>query len=133
MAQVSIVIVSHSAKMGQGLVDLLRQLVGQDVHLESAAGFGEDIGTDATYIMKKIQACPADTDVLVFFDLGSALMNTEMALDLMPDAIRQRVHIVDAPLVEGAVAAAVQARGNFAPGEVITSAMQAKGMDKILK
>lgn len=133
MAQVSIVIVSHSAKIGQGVVELLRQLADQDVHLSSAAGLGDEIGTDATRIVSVIETCPTDTEVLVFFDLGSALMNTEMALELLPVEVQRRVHIVDAPLVEGAVAAAVNARANLAPDKVIASAEQARTTAKILK
>lgn len=132
MAQASIVIVSHSRKIGEGLVSLLSQLVGNDVHLNHAAGLGEQIGTDATYIIDVLQSCPTDTEILVLFDLGSALMNTEMALDLLPDHVRERIHIVDAPLVEGAVAAAVAARANLACHEVIASAMQARTINKIM-
>ncbi len=43
-------------------------------------------------------------------DLGSAVLSAETALDLMPEGWRERVLLCEAPLVEGAVAAAVAAR-----------------------
>lgn len=50
-------------------------------------------------------------DVLVLLDLGSSTMNTSLALELLPEDQRARVRVADAPLVEGAVLAAVSAAG----------------------
>ena len=36
-------------------------------------------------------------------------MNTEMAIEFLDDNIRGKVEIIDAPLVEGAITAAVEA------------------------
>lgn len=60
-------------------------------------------------------------------DLGSAIMTAETALEFLDDDARSRVRIADAPLVEGAVAAAVAA-GTGAPlEEVLAAAESARG------
>ncbi|GMA57488.1 dihydroxyacetone kinase DhaM subunit [Alicyclobacillus sacchari] len=131
MADVSIVVVSHSRQLGEGLVKLLRQLApGVDLH--QAAGLGEELGTDATAVAAALQQCPETNDILVFFDLGSAAMNAEMALELTPQSVAGRTHIVDAPLVEGAVAAAVAARSRLPVADVIQQAEAARTVPKIL-
>ncbi|WP_040288672.1 dihydroxyacetone kinase phosphoryl donor subunit DhaM [Alicyclobacillus hesperidum] len=131
MANVSLVIVSHSKQLGEGLVKLLRQLApGVDIH--EAAGLGDELGTDATAIMAALQQCPNTHDILVFFDLGSAAMNAEMALELVPPSVAERTRIVDAPLVEGAVAAAVAARSQLPLDDVMQQAETARIMQKRL-
>jgi phosphocarrier protein FPr len=69
------------------------------------------IGTDPMQVMAAIEsvAAQAADGVLVVMDLGSALMSAETALDFLPDAVKAKVRLCSAPLVEGAVAAAVQA------------------------
>jgi dihydroxyacetone kinase DhaKLM complex PTS-EIIA-like component DhaM len=54
----------------------------------------------------------------VLVDLGGAETNSEMAIELLPDAWRERVVICNAPIVEGAVMAATEAAGGSALAEV---------------
>jgi multiphosphoryl transfer protein len=68
------------------------------------------LGTDAALISRAIEAAWADDGVLVLMDLGSAVLSAEMAAEMLPDEQRSRVLLCEAPLVEGAVAAAVAAR-----------------------
>jgi PTS hybrid protein len=134
MANVSIVVVSHSAKLGNGLAELLRQLSAGQVHVASAAGLRDgEIGTDATLIIEVLQDCPADSEIVMLFDVGSALLSCEMALELLPEDIRNRVSIADAPLVEGAIAAVVEASLGSPREKVVESAEQARNMKKISK
>ncbi|EPZ42944.1 dihydroxyacetone kinase phosphoryl donor subunit DhaM [Alicyclobacillus acidoterrestris] len=133
MANISLLIVSHSRDLGAGLVTLLGQLAGPEVDLRHAAGLGDNIGTDATFIMKQLTHCPRDNEILIFFDLGSALMNTQMALELIDEDVQSRTHIVDAPLVEGAIAAAVSARAGMPVEQIMQHAREAKWMEKITR
>jgi phosphocarrier protein FPr len=76
-----------------------------------AAGIGEDrgeFGTDAVEIMEAIQSVYSEDGVLVLMDLGSAVLSAKMALDLLSPEMADKVRFCGAPLVEGAVAAAVQ-------------------------
>ena len=110
---VGIVIVSHSHGIAEGAAELARQMAGADVRIETAGGLdepGHPIGTDAMLVLAAIDRAWSDDGVLVLMDLGSAVLSTEMALDFLDPDRRPQVRLTDAPLVEGAVAAAVTAR-----------------------
>jgi phosphocarrier protein FPr len=110
---VGIVVVSHSFDIARGAAALARQMAGEDVRIEIAGGLdepGHPIGTDAMLVMAAIERAWSDDGVLVLMDLGSAVLSAEMALDFLGEEKRSKVRLTDAPLVEGAVAAAVTAR-----------------------
>ncbi|MFT2816385.1 dihydroxyacetone kinase phosphoryl donor subunit DhaM [Leifsonia sp. A12D58] len=106
---VGIVFVSHSVKIAEGLVDLARQMAA-GVTLVAAGGTDEDgIGTSYEKVSAGIEAADSGAGVVVLCDLGSAILTAETALDFLDDGVRARVRLVNAPLVEGGVAAAVAA------------------------
>ena len=107
---VGIVVVSHSAKIATGTVELAGQMAG-GVRIEAAGGTDDGgLGTDAGRIAEAIEAADDGDGVLVLVDLGSAVLSASMAIeDLVGDDLRARTRIADAPVVEGAVVAAVQA------------------------
>src|SRR5271169_4603152 len=110
---VGIVIVSHSARLADGVVELAREMAGPDVAIVAAGGLDmpdRPLGTDAALIARAIDQAWTDDGVIVLMDLGSAVLSAEMAAEMMPDERRSRVLLCEAPLVEGAVAAAVAAR-----------------------
>jgi len=110
---IGIVIVSHSAKLAEGVIDLARGMGGADLPMRAAGGLdlpGQPLGTDAMSVLAVIEQVYSEDGVLVLVDLGSAILSAEMALDLLPEEKRANVTLCAAPLVEGAVAAAVQAR-----------------------
>jgi len=121
---VGLVIVSHSAKLAEGVVELAREMGGADVAIEAAGGMADPpgaMGTDAMVVMEAIERAASPDGVLVLMDLGSALMSAEMAVEMSdPDA--GPVVLSDAPLVEGAVAAAASARGGATLHEVAQEA-----------
>jgi phosphoenolpyruvate-protein phosphotransferase/dihydroxyacetone kinase phosphotransfer subunit len=109
---VGIVIVSHSAKLAEGVAELARGM-GAEVPIELAGGIDAPepgLGTDAAQVLDAIERADQGDGVLVLMDLGSAVLSAEMALDLLPEERRERVTLSEAPLVEGAVAAAVTAK-----------------------
>jgi multiphosphoryl transfer protein len=110
---VGIVIVSHSAALAESVVELARGMGGPEVAVEPAGGVEAPepaLGTDAMRVLAAIERADSGDGVLVLMDLGSAVLSAEMALDLLPPEQRPRVLLSDAPLIEGAVAAAVTAR-----------------------
>jgi multiphosphoryl transfer protein len=110
---VGIVIVSHSARLADGVVELAIQMAGPDVRIVAAGGMDlpdRPLGTDAALIARAIDQAWTDDGVVVLMDLGSAVLSAEMAAEMLPDEQRSRVLLSEAPLVEGAVAAAVSAR-----------------------
>jgi multiphosphoryl transfer protein len=110
---IGIVIVSHSAKLAEGVVELARNMGGADVRIQAAGGLntpGHPLGTDPMLILAAIEDVYSDDGVLVLMDLGSALLSAEMAVEMLPEEKRKRVMLCEAPIVEGAIAASVQAR-----------------------
>lgn len=126
---VNLVIVSHSAQLGNGVAELARQMLsGDGCKLAIAAGIDDvdnPIGTDPIKVMEAIESV-ADTDhVLVMMDIGSALLSAETALDLLDPAIAAKVRLCAAPLVEGTLAATVSAANGDGIDKVINDAMNA--------
>jgi phosphoenolpyruvate-protein phosphotransferase/dihydroxyacetone kinase phosphotransfer subunit len=109
---VGIVIVSHSRRIAEGVVELAREMGGEDVTIEAAGGTDEEdaLGTDAMRVLASIEEAYSDDGVLVLMDLGSAVMSAEMAVEMLEEDRREHVLLCEAPLVEGAVAAAIAAK-----------------------
>jgi phosphoenolpyruvate-protein phosphotransferase/dihydroxyacetone kinase phosphotransfer subunit len=110
---IGIVIVSHSAKLAEGVVELAREMGGNDLLMQGVGGIdspSQHLGTDPLMILEAIEKVYSAEGVLVLMDLGSALMSAEMAIEMLPPQKASAVRLCDAPLVEGAIAAAVQAR-----------------------
>src|SRR5919198_5617265 len=110
---VGIVLVSHSATLAAGVRELAAEMAGPDVRLELAGGIEAPepaLGTDAVRVTEAIARADSGDGVLVLMDLGSAVLSAETALDLLEAEERERALLCEAPLVEGAVAAAVAAR-----------------------
>lgn len=106
---VGLVIVSHSPNIVKGIVDVASQMTPQAIPLAYAGGTNDGrIGTDADKIVEAIDSVYSSDGVLVLYDLGSALMSTEFALDNMSEEKRQNIYVADVPIVEGAIIAAVE-------------------------
>ena len=104
---IGIVVVSHSARLAEGVCELAGQVAQQNVRLAACGGTeAGDIGTDAFRVLAAIESVFSEDGVLVLMDLGSAVLSAETAVELMDDAKRAYVRLCPAPLVEGAVAAA---------------------------
>ena len=109
-ALVGLVIVSHSAKVADGTLELAAQMAGDRVRIVAAGGMQDGaIGTDATRILAAIEGADAGAGVVVMTDLGGAVLAASTALDLLDPALAARVRLSRGPLVEGAIVAAVQA------------------------
>ena len=107
---VGLVIVSHSAKVSEGTVDLAAQMAGDEVRLVAAGGLADGaIGTDATRIAAAIQAADAGRGVVVMTDLGSAVLSASTALEMLDPEQAARVRLSRGPVVEGTIVAAIQA------------------------
>jgi PTS hybrid protein len=131
-ALVGIVIVSHSAQIAAGTVELARQMAGDDLRIEAAGGMPDgSLGTDAAAIMAAISAADSGAGVLVLVDLGSAVLATQTALELLGDDVAANVRLSGGPLVEGAVVAAVQASVGDDLAAVLAAAEEAASLPKI--
>ncbi|MBU3210583.1 dihydroxyacetone kinase phosphoryl donor subunit DhaM [Clostridium algidicarnis] len=105
---VGLVIISHSSEIAEGTKKLAHEMANE-VPI-AAAGGTEDgrIGSDINKILDAINEVYSDKGVLILFDLGSAFMNAEMAIEMLDDTMKANVEILDVALVEGAITAAVE-------------------------
>ncbi len=129
----SLVLVSHSKSLAEGLRDMVVQVAGESVHVAAAGGTADGrLGTNAEAIVETLRSTLADSadGVLVLLDLGSAWLSVEMALEELSETDRARVQVSEAPLVEGAVLAAVQASVGGTLSEVAAAAAGAASMSK---
>ena len=117
-----IVIVSHSAELAEGLRKLAGQMGQGKVPLAAAGGIDdpdEPIGTDAMKILEAIQQVYSEDGVIVFMDMGSAILSTEMALDFLDEDQRSNVVLSPAPLAEGVITAVVTAATGASRQEIL--------------
>ncbi|SMC92206.1 dihydroxyacetone kinase phosphoryl donor subunit DhaM [Sporomusa malonica] len=107
---VGIVVVSHSAKVAEGICELAGQMAAPGQKLIAAGGMADgSIGTDAFRILAAIEEANTGDGILVMVDLGSAVLSAELALDMLDGELKGQVAIADAPILEGTIAAAVDA------------------------
>jgi dihydroxyacetone kinase phosphotransfer subunit len=119
MANVGIVIVSHSPKVAEGAADMVRQMVGSSVPLAWTGGNADGgLGTDVSGILESIERAWSDAGVAILVDLGGAETNSEMAIEMLDADRRGRVVVCEAPIVEGAVMAATESSGGSPLEEV---------------
>jgi dihydroxyacetone kinase phosphotransfer subunit len=121
---VGLVVVSHSRALGEEAKRLALEMVqGGDLRIEVAAGLDETtLGTDATAIAAALEEADTGDGVVVLMDLGSAVLSAEMALEMVPDDVRERVVLSPGPLVEGLVVAATAAATGRARAAVAADA-----------
>ena len=127
---VGIVLVSHSARLAEGVRELVEQVAQGAVPLAVAGGIDDPdnpIGTDAMKVLAAIQSVYSADGVVVLMDLGSALLSAEMAVEFLPEEQQPHIHLCSAPFVEGAYAAVVQASTGAPVQSVVAEAIGALG------
>ncbi|MCG1028865.1 PTS-dependent dihydroxyacetone kinase phosphotransferase subunit DhaM [Virgibacillus halodenitrificans] len=118
MAYVGIVLISHSPKVVEGTKEIIRQ-VNQDVAIELAGGTDDnEIGTSIDKILEAINHADKGSGVLLLYDIGSAKMNAEIAIEM---ADGNNIKMAEAPIVEGAYVASVEAGMGKSVEEIITT------------
>ena len=125
---VGILLVSHSETMVRGLCELLSQIGSNDVPIRAVGGTaGGELGTNADGVEKALGELSDADGVVVIPDLGSAVLTVKSVIS---DSDSDDVVLVDAPFVEGAVAAAVTAASGCSLDEVAQAAKGARDVPK---
>jgi phosphocarrier protein FPr len=122
---VGLVLVSHSRSLAEATVELIRRTVHRDLSIACSGGIGdnrEELGTDAIEIQQAIESVYSEEGVLVLMDMGSAILSAETAKDLLDPERQGRIVLSSAPLVEGAIAAAVQVQLGASISDVVKAA-----------
>ncbi len=129
---VSLVVVSHSAKLAEGVVELAGQMAQGKVAIAAAGGTAEgELGTSVEKILAALQQVASPQGTLLLLDLGSAIMAAEIAVEQFSHEHGYRVTISSAPLVEGTVIAAVEASIGSSLEEVADAALNAITLPKL--
>ena len=127
---VGLVLISHSRAIAEGTAELVRHMA-DEVEVSAVGGDADGgLGTDPDGILAAIEDLGTD-EILVFMDIGSAVLSAETVLDMLEPETRQKVRLVDAPFVEGAFAAAVLASTGADGGECVEAAMEARTEPKL--
>jgi dihydroxyacetone kinase phosphotransfer subunit len=104
---VGIVIISHSRTLAEGVAEVARAMGVGKAAVEPAGGDSEGgLGTSIDLVEDAVQRADGGDGVLLLADIGSSVLTAKM---LIEDAEGEGVLLADAPLVEGAVAAASMA------------------------
>lgn len=128
---VGIVIISHSQRLAEGVAELAGQMTRGEVKILAAGGTDSgELGTSLEKVQRALAEADSGEGALILMDLGSASMVATMALEQLPEEQRARVRLSDAPLVEGAVVAAVEASIGSTLDQVASTAKEATTMDK---
>jgi PTS hybrid protein len=126
---VGIVVVSHSADLARGVAELANQMAGPEVRIEVAGGAPEGtLGTDDTQVRDAIRRANQGDGVIVLGDIGSAILTIRHVIERQSNG---GARLVDAPLVEGTVAAAVIASTGSSLADVASAAEEARGANKL--
>lgn len=128
---VGVVIVSHSAKVAEGILELAMEMAKPGQKVVAAGGMSDgSIGADAEKIKQAIMKAYSDDGVIILVDLGSALLSTEMVIESLDEKYKPLVKIADAPILEGAIAAVVEASIGSGLDEVLATAVNARELHK---
>ena len=127
-----LVLVSHSAAIADGLAEFVRQVAGPEVAIVSAGG-GPDgtLGTDGGRVLDALRSVAGGAGAVVLMDLGSSVLSVRAALEELEPAESEGIAVVDAPFVEGAIAAGVAASTGVSRDDVAAAALEARGTAKL--
>ena len=134
---IHLVLVSHSRPLAEGLADLVRQMGPPELTVAPVGGVedgqgGVHLGTNALAIVDAIRQHADAEGILILVDLGSAVLSAETAVDMVDPALQARCLISNAPLVEGAIIAAIEAGLDRTPAEINAAAEAVSRMAKVL-
>lgn len=125
---VGIVIVSHSEKLAQGVAELA-SMMASEAPVAAAGGLDDgSLGTSFEKIVKAVDSVYSDDGVVILMDMGSAVMTAEMVIESMPD---RKIKMIDCPLVEGAVVAAIASSSNESMEDIIQAAQESTSEKKL--
>ncbi len=129
---VSLILVSHSGEIASGLAEMAAQIAGPTVEIVAAGGAVDgSLGTDGGRVLEALRAGAKGAGAVVLVDLGSSVLSVRAAIgELTPEEL-EHVSVADAPLVEGAIAAAVAASTGCTHAEAARAAEEARNVAKL--
>lgn len=127
---VSLLVVSHSAQLAAGVKEFVDQAVHGVVKICAVGGMSDgSLGTSVDQIKVALMEASCPDGVLALVDFNSAVMSVEAAAEVLGVAVL----ISNAPLVEGAYLAAVEASVGASLEETAAAAMRAREIIKVYR
>ena len=124
-------LIKDSRILSKGLKELVDEMNDGSVQVVAAGGAdGGRIGTSAIKIQQAIESVEDCGHILIYADLGSSILSAETAMDLIDEDLAEKVQIVDAPIVEGALAGVVQGTISDDVADVIKASEDARNVHK---
>ncbi len=125
---VGFVVVSHSAKLAEGVVDLAG-MMARDVPIAAAGGLEDGgFGTSFDKIQRAVEQVYSDDGVIILMDMGSAVMTAEMVIEAMEG---KKVRMADCPVAEGAVTGTIDADAGMSLEEILEELEQVGEQKKL--
>lgn len=130
---VGFVIVSHSKKLADAVIELCKEMKKNDFPLINGSGTsGDFLGSDPFIIKSAIQEAYTEDGVIIIGDIGSSILNSEMAIELLEEIYdKSKIKIADAPLVEGAIASMGMNDGKSSITDILNELLEFKKFSKI--
>ncbi len=131
----SLVIVSHSRKLAEGLKEILEQ-IAKNIKIIAIGGVAVGkssegaLGSDPVRIKETFLSLANEDAIFVICDFGSTVLAVKYAIKMLPEELIKKIHLIDAPLVEGAYAAAVEISSGSTVEEVIKAAENSRNFHK---
>lgn len=125
---VGFVVVSHSQKLAEGVVDLAR-MMARETPIAAAGGLEDgSFGTSFEKISNAVDEVYSDDGVIMLMDMGSAVMTAEMVIESMEG---RKLAMADCPVAEGAVTAAVGSESGASLEEILADLEQVGTQKKL--
>jgi len=130
---IGLLIVSHSEDAAKGIAQIAAAMAGEGyVEILGVGGNGEGgLGVSVAKIYDALlQLLPKTEGILIFPDLGSSVLSSRGALEMLSPEETAKVVIVDVPILEGAMLAAVEASCGAPLEQVAEAAEEARNLKK---
>ncbi len=126
---VEIVIISHSSKAAEGIREIAREMAVPGQTIEAVGGDGGKLGIDLDRVESVMEKLEKKDGVIIFVDLNSAIICAEM-IKLKDEINNDKIYSADAPILEGAIVATVEASLGSPVEKVLQVAEQVKYLSK---
>lgn len=127
---INFVVVSHSKKLAEASIELASIMKNSEFKIVNAAGLvdSDGFGTDVQKVIEAINSVNEGDGVLVFCEIGSSLMSSQMAVEMIGD---EKVILVDAPFVEALMAATATNNKNITLEQLLEETLLTKSFSKL--
>lgn len=132
---IGVVIVSHSKKLAEEIIKLCNEMKKYDFPVVNGSGFLDNenlLGSDPVKIKEAIKSVYSDDGVLIFTDIGSSILNSEIAIEFLEERYKkEKVIIADAPIVEGTLITMSINDGKTSLDDILKELEELKKFEKV--